>query len=250
MKATEQLVKESKNLGLDKDKILFSRIEKKLFQANTEPSLIGNNHEGVETRAESLRQTMFAMTSKFHEMLPSLIAGRYSPISQETVRSEDKELHDNKNVIYAPLTEDRGHEERSSLENSVNCGKLRGISEYSQKDYDWAEGQINSVFSEVTMSECGQSAAKLSRERRFNDCNQKVSNEIVVQSDLYSDVERQAEMTCPLTLVKSNNNDIPLFATPTLVTADLKAQKGFLSSAGFKVINAGLFTYGDITNLS
>ncbi len=28
---------------------------------------------------------------------------------------------------------------------------------------------------------------------------------------------------------------IPLFATPTLVTADLKAQKGFLSSAGYKI---------------
>lgn len=43
---------------------------------------------------------------------------------------------------------------------------------------------------------------------------------------------------------------IPLFATPTLVTADLKAQKGFLSSAGYKVVNPGLFTYGGITNLS
>jgi Major capsid protein Gp23 len=37
---------------------------------------------------------------------------------------------------------------------------------------------------------------------------------------------------------------IPLFATPTLVTADLKAQKGFLSSAGYKVINSGMFCYG------
>ena len=42
---------------------------------------------------------------------------------------------------------------------------------------------------------------------------------------------------------------IPLFATPTLVTSDLFAQKGFLSSAGFKVINAGMYTYGTITNL-
>lgn len=42
---------------------------------------------------------------------------------------------------------------------------------------------------------------------------------------------------------------IPLFATPTLVTSDLFAQKGFLSAAGFKVINPGLFTYGSITNL-
>lgn len=43
---------------------------------------------------------------------------------------------------------------------------------------------------------------------------------------------------------------IPLFATPTLVTADLFAQKGFLSSAGFKHINVGMFTYGRITNLA
>lgn len=42
---------------------------------------------------------------------------------------------------------------------------------------------------------------------------------------------------------------IPLFATPTLVTSDLFAQKGFLSSAGFKIINAGMYTYGTITNL-
>ena len=37
---------------------------------------------------------------------------------------------------------------------------------------------------------------------------------------------------------------IPLFATPTLVTADLKAQKGFLASAGYKVVNAGMYTHG------
>jgi hypothetical protein len=42
---------------------------------------------------------------------------------------------------------------------------------------------------------------------------------------------------------------IPLFTTPTLVTSDLMAQKGFLSSAGFKVINAGLFCNGVISNL-
>jgi hypothetical protein len=42
---------------------------------------------------------------------------------------------------------------------------------------------------------------------------------------------------------------IPLFATPTLITSDLMAQKGFLSSAGFKVINAGLFCAGEIENL-
>lgn len=43
---------------------------------------------------------------------------------------------------------------------------------------------------------------------------------------------------------------IPLFATPTLTTNDLMSQKGFLSSAAFKVVNAGLFTYGDIQNLA
>jgi len=42
---------------------------------------------------------------------------------------------------------------------------------------------------------------------------------------------------------------IPLFATPTLITSDLMVQKGFLSSAGFKVINAGMFTAGTISNL-
>jgi hypothetical protein len=40
---------------------------------------------------------------------------------------------------------------------------------------------------------------------------------------------------------------IPLFATPTLVTADLKAQKGFLASAGYKVVNPGMYTHGAIT---
>jgi len=42
---------------------------------------------------------------------------------------------------------------------------------------------------------------------------------------------------------------IPLFTTPTLITSDLMAQKGFLSSAGFKVVNAGLFCAGEIENL-
>ena len=42
---------------------------------------------------------------------------------------------------------------------------------------------------------------------------------------------------------------IPLFATPTLITSDLMAQKGFLSSAGFKVINPGMFCQGMIKNL-
>jgi len=40
---------------------------------------------------------------------------------------------------------------------------------------------------------------------------------------------------------------IPLFSTPTLVTADLKAQKGFLASAGYKVVNAGMYTNGTIS---
>jgi hypothetical protein len=43
---------------------------------------------------------------------------------------------------------------------------------------------------------------------------------------------------------------IPLFATPTLTTSDLISQKGFLSSAAFKVINAGLFCQGSIANLA
>lgn len=42
---------------------------------------------------------------------------------------------------------------------------------------------------------------------------------------------------------------IPMFATPTLLTSDLFAQKGFMSAAGFKIINAGLFTFGSVTNL-
>ena len=40
---------------------------------------------------------------------------------------------------------------------------------------------------------------------------------------------------------------IPLFATPTLVTADLKAQKGFLASAGYKVVNPGMYSHGTMT---
>jgi hypothetical protein len=42
---------------------------------------------------------------------------------------------------------------------------------------------------------------------------------------------------------------IPLFSTPTLITSDLEAQKGFLSASGFKTVNAGLFNYGDISGL-
>lgn len=42
---------------------------------------------------------------------------------------------------------------------------------------------------------------------------------------------------------------IPLLTTPTLVTADLKAQKGFLSSGAYKVINNGALCYGAISGL-
>jgi hypothetical protein len=40
---------------------------------------------------------------------------------------------------------------------------------------------------------------------------------------------------------------IPLFSTATLITSDLIAQKGFLSSAGYKVTQPGAFTYGTIS---
>lgn len=42
---------------------------------------------------------------------------------------------------------------------------------------------------------------------------------------------------------------IPLFATPTLMTSDLYAQKGFYSSAGFKRINPGMYCFGTVSNL-
>lgn len=42
---------------------------------------------------------------------------------------------------------------------------------------------------------------------------------------------------------------IPMFATPTLITSDLLSQKGFMSAAGFHVVNAGLYCYGDISGL-
>jgi len=42
---------------------------------------------------------------------------------------------------------------------------------------------------------------------------------------------------------------IPLMATPTLLTADLKAQKGFLASAGYKLVNSKMYAYGDIASL-
>ena len=43
---------------------------------------------------------------------------------------------------------------------------------------------------------------------------------------------------------------IPLFATPTLVRSTIDAEKGFMTSAGFKVTNEGMFNYGDISGLS
>lgn len=43
---------------------------------------------------------------------------------------------------------------------------------------------------------------------------------------------------------------IPLLTTPTLVTADLKSQKGFLSSAAYKVINPGAMCYGTVSGLT
>ena len=42
---------------------------------------------------------------------------------------------------------------------------------------------------------------------------------------------------------------IPLMATPTLLTADLKAQKGFLASAGYKLVNSKMYAYGDIASM-
>jgi len=42
---------------------------------------------------------------------------------------------------------------------------------------------------------------------------------------------------------------IPMFTTPTLITSDIMAQKGFMSSAAFKVVNPGMFCEGTITSL-
>jgi len=42
---------------------------------------------------------------------------------------------------------------------------------------------------------------------------------------------------------------IPLFTTPTLITADLHVQKGFMSSAAIHVVNEKMMTYFDITGL-
>ena len=43
---------------------------------------------------------------------------------------------------------------------------------------------------------------------------------------------------------------IPLLSTPTITTSDLKSQKGFLSSQGFKIVNQGMFAYGNVTGLN
>lgn len=90
---------------------------------------------------------------------------------------------------------------------------------------------------------------KFHTQERFNDCNQNNSIELMGQSDPYGNIGSLAEMTKPLSLDKSNKGDIPLFATPTLITSDLHAQKGFLSASGFKVTNPGMFCYGDISGL-
>jgi len=131
---------------LNDQDIIFSQDGEKenFFYANTEPSQIRNYLEGVETRIESLRKYIISRASRFHEQfLVDENYERYSPTLQEIVRNEDKEPHDNINVMYCPY--------------------------------------------------------------------------------------------------------IPLFATPTLITSDLISQKGFLSSAGFKVINAGMFCEGYIS---
>ena len=40
---------------------------------------------------------------------------------------------------------------------------------------------------------------------------------------------------------------IPLFSTPTLTTSDLVSQKGFMMSAGYKVVNQGMFAGGALS---
>jgi hypothetical protein len=63
-------------------------------------------------------------------------------------------------------------------------------------------------------------------------------------------VKKSAEMTDSASHDKndaSNKNDIPLFATPSITLADLKTQKGFLSSSGFLTVNSGMYTYGNIS---
>jgi len=75
-----------------------------------------------------------------------------------------------------------------------------------------------------------------------------MNHKMVGQSDLYGDIKKTPEMSVSISKFDmSNNIGIPLFASPTLVTSDLYAQKGFLSSAGFKVTNPALLTYGTIT---
>jgi len=103
----------------------------KLIYANTEPSQIRNDLEGVETTIESLRHQFFAMVSKLHECLSIVNDRRYSPNLQETVRAEDKELQDNTNVVYCPyIPSERRHCQVTDNENSVNCGNIRSISKY------------------------------------------------------------------------------------------------------------------------
>ena len=103
------------------------------------------------------------------------------------------------------------------------------------------------------LKDCGRLRRRILKfhtKKTFNDCNRGILRKMVGQSELYSDIEKLAEMTSsPLVGSGSNKTDIPMFATPTLITSDLFAQKGFMSAAGFKIVNAGLFTEGDITNL-
>jgi len=89
-------------------------------------------------------------------------------------------------------------------------------------------------------------------DKRFNDCNRQISKENMVQSDPSSDIRSLGELEITKPIIRDGNkNDIPLFTTPTLITAtDLKAQKGFLSSAAYKVINPGAFCHGTISGLS
>jgi len=124
------------SLDLNNNEIKFSKdIKTKLIYANTEPSQIRNDLEGVETTIESLKQQFFAMASKLHERLSTnIVSGRYSPNLQETVRAEDKELQDNTNVIYCPyIPSNRRHYQVTDNENSVNCGDVRCISDYQLK---------------------------------------------------------------------------------------------------------------------
>jgi len=170
------------NIGLNNHLIEFHKDKKsKLIYANTEPSQIRNDLEGVETTIESLRHQFFAMVSKLHECLSIVNDRRYSPNLQETVRAEDKELQDNTNVVYCPYVLNVRHCQVTDNENSVNCGDIR-------------VSQATNSNELVTMLECGQSAAKPLKRGRLRDCNQNISKEMMGQSDLYGDIKKSTEM--------------------------------------------------------